>query len=130
MTRKTIEAAQAEAAAATKRIDITLAGLPADQRTALQSLRETIAATAPIAVDTISYGVPAFRYHGRPLVAYAAAKAHCSLFPMSGTVMEAHRAELTEFDTSKGTIRFRPDRPLPNALIASIVRARMEEIDG
>ena len=130
MARKTIEAEQAEAAAATKRIDITLAGLPADQRTALQSLRETIAATAPDAVDTISYGVPAFRYHGRPLVAYAAAKAHCSLFPMSGTVMEAHRAELTEFDTSKGTIRSRPDRPLPHALIASIVRARMEEIDG
>ncbi len=130
MARKTVEAAQAEAVAATMRIGITLAGLPADQRTALQALRETIAATAPDAVDTISYGVPAFRYRGRPLVAYAAAKAHCSLFPMSGAVMEAHRAELAEFDTSKGTIRLRPDRPLPNALIASIVRTRMEEIDG
>ena len=125
-----IHATAAEIAAATTRIDVILAGLPADQRTALQSLRKTIAANAPDAVDTISYGVPAFRYHGRPLVAYAAAKGHCSLFPMSGAVMEAYRVELAVFDTSKGTIRFRPDRPLPNALIAAIVRARMQEIDG
>ena len=130
MARMTSAAAAVEAEAATARIDATLAALPADQRNVLQALREAIAAVAPDAVDAISYGVPAFRYRGRPLVAYAAAKAHCSLFPMSGAVMEAHGVELTEFDTSKGTIRFKPDRPLPTDLIESIVRARMAETDA
>jgi len=120
----------AAAAAATAQIDAYLATLGEDQRAALQSLRGAIAGAAPEAVEAISYGVPAVRYHGRPLVAYAAAKAHCSLFPMSGAVMGAHRALLEGFDTAKGTIRFTPARPLPADLVASIVRARMTEIDA
>jgi len=120
----------AAAAAATAQIDTYLATLGEDQRAALQSLRGAIADAAPEAIEAISYGVPAVRYHGRPLVAYAAAKAHCSLFPMSGAVMGAHRALLDGFDTAKGTIRFTPARPLPADLVASIVRARMTEIDA
>ena len=119
-----------DAAAATVRIDATLAALPPDQRSALQRLRETIATAAPDAVEAISYGAPAFRYRGRPLVSYAAAKAHCSLFPMSPPVIEAHRAELDGFDTAKGTIRFSPDRPIPAELVRTIVRERMAEIDA
>ena len=118
------------AAEAASRIDATLTALPADQRAALQALRKTIAAAAPEAVEAISYGAPAFRYAGRPLVSYAAAKAHCSLFPMSPAVVEAHRAELDGFDTAKGTIRFTPERPIPVELVRSIVRERMAEIDG
>jgi uncharacterized protein YdhG (YjbR/CyaY superfamily) len=122
-------------ASATAQIDATLAALPADQRAALQSLRETIAAVAPEAEETISYGMPAFRYHGRPMVAFAAFKGHCSLFPMSSAVVAANSAALAAFDTatkavSKGTIRFQPDHPLPNDLIATIVLARMARIDA
>lgn len=116
--------------AATERIDAILEALPADQRTALQSLRETIATAAPEAVEAISYGAPAFRYKGRPLVAYAAAKAHCSLFPMGPSMIEAHRDELAGFDTAKGTIRFAPTRPIPADLVISIVQGRIAEIDG
>lgn len=119
-----------DASEATARIDATLAALPADQRAALQALRGQIAAAAPEAVEAISYGAPAFRYHGRPLVSYAAAKAHCSLFPMSPAVVDAHRGELGGYDTAKGTIRFTPRHPLPEDLVARIVRARMAEIDG
>lgn len=115
---------------ATAQIDATLAALPAEQRAALQALRQTIAAAAPEAVETISYGMPAFRYHGRALVSYAAFKAHCSLFPMSSALIETHRDELAGFATAKGTLRFTPEHPLPNDLVARIVRERMAQIDA
>ena len=119
----------ADVAAATARIDATLDALPADQREALQALRSAIAAAAPEAVEAISYGAPAFRYRGRPLVTYAAASSHCSFFPMSPALVAAHLAELDGFDTAKGTIRFQPERPIPDELIRRIVRERMAEID-
>lgn len=110
-------------------IDAYLASLPAGQRAALQDLRETIAGAAPMAVEAISYGIPAFRYRGRPLVWYVAAKAHCSFFP-TAEVIDAHRAELAGFGLSKGTIRFTPDRPLPKDLVATIVRDRVTQLDA
>jgi len=121
------DSADVTAAAAT--IDATLDALPPDQREALQALRSTIAAAAPEAVEAISYGAPAFRYRGRPLLTYAAAKAHCSFFPMSPALVASHHAELDGFDTSNGTIRFQPERPIPGALVRRIVRERMAEID-
>jgi uncharacterized protein YdhG (YjbR/CyaY superfamily) len=111
-------------------IDAILAGLPADQRSALQHLRETIRDAAPGAEEGMSYGTPAFRYKGRPLVSYGAAKAHCAFYCMSPTVMVERAEALADFDTSKGTIRFTPDRPLPDELVADIVRARMAETDS
>lgn len=114
---------------ATALIDARLAALPADQRAALQALRQTIAAAAPEAEETISYGMPAFRYHGRALVSYSAFKAHCSLFPMSGALIEAHREEFAGFATAKGTLRFTPEHPLPNDLVKLIVRERMAQTD-
>ncbi len=115
---------------ASERVDAILAALPADRRAAMQSLRETIAAAAPDAEEAISYSAPAFRHRGRPLVAYAAARAHCSFFPMSPAVLDAHRAELAGFDTAKGTIRFTADRPIPTDVVRAIVRDRLAEIDG
>ena len=111
------------------RIDAILGGLPADQRAALQHLRETIARTAPDALEAMSYGAPAFRYLDHPLVSYAAAKAHCAFYVMSPDVIVNHEADLEGFDTSKGTIRFTPDKPLPAELVAKLVRARMAESD-
>jgi uncharacterized protein YdhG (YjbR/CyaY superfamily) len=116
-------------ATAKTQIDAILAGLPPDQRSAMQALRETIAATAPEAEETISYAMPAFRYHHRILAYYSAFKTHCSLFPGSGAVIEAHRRELEGFVTSKGTLQFTPEHPLPTELIERIVRAKMAEID-
>jgi uncharacterized protein YdhG (YjbR/CyaY superfamily) len=118
-----------KAAVATRWIDAYLAPLPADKRAALQSLRETIASAAPQAVETVSYGMPAFRYRGKPLIWYLAAKTHCSLFPGEAGVI-AHREELTGFDASGGTVRFRPDRPLPADLVVKLVRMRMAQLDA
>lgn len=111
-------------------IDKVLAALPEDARTALEALRGTIAAAAPEAVESISYGVPAFKYRGRPLVSFAAAKNHCSFYVQSPAVMDAHRDELAPYTTSKGTVQFTPDAPLPDALVTKLVRARMAETDA
>jgi uncharacterized protein YdhG (YjbR/CyaY superfamily) len=111
-------------------IDAFLAALPADQQGALEGLRHTIAVAAPDAVEAIAYGVPAFRYRGRPLVSFGAGKGHCAFYVQSPAVMEAHRAELEGYDTAKGTIRFSPDRPLPAALVTTLVRARVAETDA
>ncbi|MFI5255167.1 MAG: iron chaperone [Candidatus Limnocylindrales bacterium] len=115
---------------ATAQIDAMLAAAPADQRAALQTLRETIAATAPEAVETISYSMPAFRYHKRALVSYSAFKKHCSLFPMSGELIEHLGDEVAGFATAKGTLQFTPEHPIPKALVERIVRERMAQIDA
>ena len=111
-------------------VDNVLAELPEDARTALAALRRTIAAAAPEAVESISYGVPAFKYRGRPLVSFGAAKNHCSFYVQSPAVMEAHRDELASYDTSKGTLRFAPGAPPPDALVTKLVQARMAETDA
>lgn len=113
-----------------EQIDAILAALPADQRAALQSLRQTIAAAAPDAVEAISYALPAFKYRGRPLVSYAASKAHVALYVMSPAAMEEHEDLLAGYDTSKGGIRFQPDKPLPADLVTTLVKARMAETDA
>ncbi len=108
-------------------IDRRLAELPDDVRNALQSIREQIAAAAPEAVETVSYGVPAFKYRGRPLVSFGAGRNHCAFYVQSPAVMEAHRDELSGWDTAKGTIRFSPDKAPPAELVTRLVRARMAE---
>jgi uncharacterized protein YdhG (YjbR/CyaY superfamily) len=111
-------------------VDNLLAALPDDARNALEALRQTIAAAAPEAVESISYGVPAFKYRGRPLVSFGATKAHCAFYVQSPAVIDAHQADVTGYDTSKGTIRFAADRPLPADLVAKLVKARMAETDA
>ena len=115
---------------AAAQIDDQLARLPEDQRLALEALRRTIRSAAPEAVEAISYGAPAFKYRGRPLVSYGAAKQHLSLYVMSPAVILAHQEEIKAYDTSKGTIRFTPDAPLPDALVTKLVKARMAETDA
>jgi uncharacterized protein YdhG (YjbR/CyaY superfamily) len=109
-----------------KTIDEYLAALSDDKRAALQKLRKTIKAVAPRAEECISYQIPAFRLNGM-LVGFGATKNHCAFYPMSSTTVEAHKDELKDYDTSKGTIRFQPDKPLPAALVRKLVKARIAE---
>jgi uncharacterized protein YdhG (YjbR/CyaY superfamily) len=108
-------------------VDEYLAGLPEEQRAALEKLRETIRAAAPQATETISYGMPAFQQDGRFLVSYAAFKDHCSLYPASSAVREALGDELQPYFSGKGTLRFQADEPIPAALVKKIVKRRLEE---
>src|SRR3954447_20303885 len=109
-----------------KTIDGYLAKLSDDKRAALQRLRKIIHAAAPKAEECISYQLPAFRLNGM-LVAFGASARHCAFYLMSASTVAAHEKELADYDTSKGTIRFLPDEPLPTTLVRKLVKARIAE---
>jgi uncharacterized protein YdhG (YjbR/CyaY superfamily) len=97
-------------------------------RSRLSKMRAAIWSVVPHkATEVISYQMPAFKHNG-VLVWYAAFTDHCSVFP-GGSVLEAFKGELTEFKTSKGTVQFPIDKPMPLALIKRIVKARVAEMD-
>jgi uncharacterized protein YdhG (YjbR/CyaY superfamily) len=104
--------------------------LPPEQREPLRNLRDTIAAAAPDAEEGITYSMPGFLLDGKGFVAYAAFKDHYSFFPMSGRAVEAHRKDLGERVTGKGTIQFRYDESFPSALVKKIVRTRLAEAEA
>ena len=110
-----------------KTIDEYLAAVSTEQRAALEKLRKTIREMVPQAEECISYGLAAFRLNGRPLVAFGAATNHCAFYPLSSSTVDALQDELKSYDTSKGTIRFSADRPLPAALVRKLVKARVKE---
>ena len=116
-------------AAKPKTIDEYLAALSEDKRAALEKLRKTIKAAAPKAEECISYQLAAFRQNGM-LVAFGASANHCAFYLMSSSTVEAHKDELKDYDTSKGTIRFQADKPLPVALVRKLVKARIAENAG
>jgi uncharacterized protein YdhG (YjbR/CyaY superfamily) len=111
-------------------MDDYVGGLPPEQRTALERVRAVVAEVAPDAEEGVSYGMPAYLHERRPLLGFRAAKQHLSVFPFSPAAIEAVKGRLGGFDLSKGTIRFTPDKPVPDEVLAELVRARMREIGG
>jgi uncharacterized protein YdhG (YjbR/CyaY superfamily) len=110
-------------------VEAYLAACPDPHRPTLEKMRVMIRAAAPKdATEAISYGMPSFRYKGG-LVGYAAFKEHCSFFPMSGRLVEEFADELKAYKTSKGTIQFPVDKPLPPALVKKMVKARVAQND-
>jgi uncharacterized protein YdhG (YjbR/CyaY superfamily) len=111
---------------ALKSIDEYLAEIPEPARTTLTKVRATIRSAAPAdATETISYGMPAFKYKGM-LAWYAAFSDHCSLFP-TASIVRLFKHELKNYPTSKGTIQFPLDKPLPATLIKRMVKAKAAE---
>ena len=114
--------------AAPKDIDEYLADVPEPARSTLNKIRAAIRSAAPAeATETISYKMPAFKYKG-VLIWFAAFSDHCSLFP-TATIVEAFKDELQGYSTSKGTIHFPVDKPLPATLVKKIVKARVAQIE-
>jgi uncharacterized protein YdhG (YjbR/CyaY superfamily) len=106
-----------------------LSRIPEPARGTLKKIRAAIRSAAPRgAIEILSYGIPAFR-HKKVLVWYAAFANHCSLFPTSSVIRE-FRKELRGFTTSKGTIQFPTNKPMPAALIRKLVRERVAQIEG
>ena len=97
-----------------------------EHRRVLTALRALIRKAAPEAEEVISYGQPTFKQDGH-LVAYAEFKKHLSFFPMSSTIIEEHAEALMDFKTSKGTVQFAPDKPIPDEIVLAMVRARLKE---
>ncbi len=114
---------------APKSVDEYLAGIPEPARGTLKKVRAAIRSAVPAeATEAISYRMPAFRYKG-VLVWYAAFAKHCSLFP-TASVIAAFKKELKGFSTTKGTIHFPTDKPLPAALVKRMVKARVAQVEG
>jgi len=110
-----------------KTIDEYLAQLSEDKRAALEKIRKAIRAVAPKAEECISYAIPAYRQNGKLLVGFGAAANHCSFFPMNASTVKKFRDQLKQYDTSKGTIRFSTEKPLPASLVRKLVKARIVE---
>jgi len=109
-------------------IDKYLAGIADADRRALERIRRIVMKAYPEAVESTYYGLPAFTLGGKAFVAFRAAKSHCALHPLSGTVVEALAVRLKNFETSKGTIRFTLDKPLPEPLVKAILKCRAAEL--
>ncbi|HEY4932076.1 MAG TPA: DUF1801 domain-containing protein [Terriglobales bacterium] len=113
---------------APKSVDEYLARVPEPARTTLNAVRATIRSVVPAeTTEEISYGVPTFKYKG-PVIWFAAFSKHCSVFP-TASVIEKFKDELKDYKTSKGTIQFPVDKPLPSALVKKMVKARIAEIE-
>jgi uncharacterized protein YdhG (YjbR/CyaY superfamily) len=107
-----------------------LAGLAPEQRDALQRIVDVARRVAPEAEEGTSYGMPALRLDGRPLLGITAAAKHLSVFPFSPAVVEAVAPDLTGYSLSKGTIRFTVDQPIPEAVLERVVTLRRAELEG
>ena len=108
-------------------IDEYLATVRGERRTALEALRRTIRRLVPQAEECVSYGIPAFRLHGRVIAGFAARANGCSYYPFSGATLRSLADDLAGWEGTKSAIHFGPDRPLPAALVRKLIRARLAE---
>ena len=116
-----------KSSSAAKTVDEYIAGTPEPARNTLKHIRAVIKSVVPKdTTEVISYRIPMFKYKGM-LVGYAAFAKHCSLFPTGSGVIERFAKELKPYRTSRGTIQFPSDKPLPDALLKKIVKQRIKE---
>lgn len=112
----------------TTSIDTYFNQLNPSQRVELERIRNIVLAVAPEALEKISYGMPTMTYKGKVLVHFAAFKNHLSLFPTPGPIEEL-ALKLKDYKTSKGTIQFSTENPLPEKLICEIIAIRIRDIN-
>jgi len=118
------------AAVSKSEIDEYLGTLGEPKRATLTTLRETIAAIVPEAEQCISYGVPAFKLQGKAIAGFAAFKSHLSYLPHSGSVIAKLAKETEGYTTTKGSLHFPVDQPLPRKLVNKLLDARMAAAFG
>jgi uncharacterized protein YdhG (YjbR/CyaY superfamily) len=110
--------------------DEYLANVPEPQKTELERLRRVVRRMVPDAEEAVSYGMPAFKYKKRPLLGFRMSKNHLSVFPFSPDAVDAARDALVGFDVSKGTVRFTPEKPIPDAALEELLHHRLREIES
>ena len=112
---------------AIEEVDRYLEALEEPKRGTLEALRRSILEVVPEAEQGISYGMPAFKVEGRTVAGFAAFKHHLSYLPHSGSVLTSLADDVADYETSKGSLRFPVDKPLPKQLVRKLVRARIRE---
>ena len=105
-----------------------IARFPRAVQAALKRVRRSIRRAAPAAEEVISYQIPAFKLHGKPVLFFAAWKEHLSIYPSNARLVAAFKDEIAKYERSKGTIRFPLSDPVPVKLIERIARFRAKEI--
>jgi uncharacterized protein YdhG (YjbR/CyaY superfamily) len=113
---------------AQEEIDGYLAALDEPKRTTLEKLRESILEVVPDAEQCLSYRMPAFKVHGKTVAGFAAFKDHLSYLPHSGSVLSDLGDEIAGYETSKGSLKFAVDKPLPKRLVKKLITTRMREL--
>ena len=113
--------------ATTTPIDEYLASLDEPKRATLTSLRDIIMAIVPEAEQCISYRMPAFKLRGKTIAGFAAFKDHLSYLPHSGSVIPQLPEETAAYISTKGSLHFPVDEPLPEALVRKLLEVRMAE---
>jgi uncharacterized protein YdhG (YjbR/CyaY superfamily) len=108
-------------------MDDYLATLDEPKRSTLEALRKTIIEIVPGAEQGISYGVPAFKVQGKAVAGFAAFKSHLSYVPHSGSVLATLQDDTAQYETSKGSLKFAVDKPLPKRLVKKLISSRMRE---
>jgi uncharacterized protein YdhG (YjbR/CyaY superfamily) len=115
---------------ASTRIDAYIDAASEEMRDPLRQMRRAIQDAAQDAVEAFGYGLPGFKYLGRPLLYFGATKKHYALYGNTESAATALKEDLKDLDISKGTIRFNPDRPFPEALIRKLTEVRLAEIQA
>jgi len=110
-------------------IDSYLAALDEPKRSTLEDLRRSILQVVPEAEQCISYGMPAFKVHGKTVAGFAAFNKHLSYLPHSGSVLVELGDDLVGYQSTKGSLHFAIDQPLPSTLVSKLVAVRMRELD-
>ena len=113
---------------APQEVDRYLEGLDEPKRSTLEALRTSILEIVPGAEQGISYGAPAFKVQGKAVAGFAASKSHLSYMPHSGSVLATLGEDTAPYETSKGSLKFAVDKPLPKRLVKKLVSARMREL--
>ncbi len=114
--------------AAPKNVAAYIARFPRPVQTVLTRVRGIIRKAVPAAEEVISYQIPAFKLHGKPVLYFAAWKEHYSLYPSNTRLVAAFKDELEGYERAKGTIRFPLSEPVPVKLIEGIARFRAKEV--
>jgi uncharacterized protein YdhG (YjbR/CyaY superfamily) len=109
-------------------IDAYLAELDEPKRSTLEALRNSIMEVVPDAEQGLAYRMPAFKVHGKTVAGFAAFKDHLSYLPHSGSVLAELGDDVASFDTSKGSLKFAIDKPLPKRLVRKLITTRLREL--
>ncbi len=110
-----------------KSVDEYIKKADKDKQSVLCEVRALVAKTVPKAEEGISYGMPAFKFNGKPLFYFAAMKVHLGLYPTPGPV-KTLASQLKDFSTSKGCVRVPWNTKIPQKLIAQLIKERLKEI--
>ena len=111
-------------------VDDYLAGVEEPERGALEHVRAVVTGLVPHVTEGVSYGMPALKHRGKPLLGFVAAKNHLSVFPFSPAAINAVQDRLTGFALSKGTVHFSAATPIPDDVLTDLVLFRMRQIDA